>query len=110
MAAQIVADVKHVEPLKSASDWWEFVASGPGSRQGLNRMLGRPVKQHWKEEDWRTEVAKLRIQLKLEFEAEGSPWCDAQNTQNQLCEYAKYERVRLGEGRPKRKYVFQLLS
>lgn len=110
MAAQIVADTKHVEPLKSALDWWEFAASGPGSRQGLNRLLGRPVKQNWKEEDWRNELVKLRERLKPEFEAEGIPWCDAQNTQNQLCETAKFERTRLGEGRPKRKYVVQLLS
>ena len=108
LAAQIVADVKHLEPLKSATDWWDFAASGPGSRRGLNRLLGRPVKAPWREEDWRVELAKLRAQLKPEFEAEGLIVPDAQNFQNQLCEISKYEKTRLGEGHPKRKYVAQV--
>ena len=33
MAAQIVADVKYVEPLRSARDWMTFAASGPGKRR-----------------------------------------------------------------------------
>ena len=61
MAAQIVADMKHVAPLNDAPDWWSFAASGPGSRRGLNRVLGR--------------------------------------------ELDKYERVRLGEGKPKRRFM-----
>src|SRR5262249_11706029 len=40
-AGQIIADVKFVEPLKSAGDWWTFAPPGPGSMRGLNRVLGR---------------------------------------------------------------------
>ncbi len=45
MSAQIIADLKYVEPLRSANDWVTFAAPGPGSMRGLNRVLGRPVKQ-----------------------------------------------------------------
>lgn len=113
LAAQVIADVKFVEPLKSASDWWDFAASGPGSARGLNRVLGRPVKAPWKEEEWRQELIKLRKQIDPEIAALGFPRLSAQNLQNVSCEFDKYERVRLGEGRPKRRYVAkrpQLLS
>jgi hypothetical protein len=31
MAAQIIADPKYVEQLRSANDWWTLAAPGPGS-------------------------------------------------------------------------------
>lgn len=105
MAAQVIADAKRVGVLRRAPDWFEFAASGPGSRRGLNRVLGRDVNANWKEEGWRHALADLRKYLVLEFNFANIPWCDAQNTQNQLCEFDKYERVRLGEGRPKQKYM-----
>lgn len=112
MAAQIVADVKFIEPLKSASDWWDFAASGPGSKRGLNRLLGRPVKAPWKEQDWREELKKLRAIVDPEIEALGLPRLSASDAQNVCCEISKYEKARLGEGRPKQRYVarIQLLS
>lgn len=104
MAAQVIADAKHVGMLRHTADWWEFAASGPGSRRGLNRVLGRAVDSTWDERHWRDELGKLRSLLVHAFVEGGLPWCDAQNTQNQLCEFDKYERARLGEGRPKQKY------
>lgn len=113
LGAQIIADTKHVEPLKSASDWWTFAASGPGSQRGLNRYLGRPVNSPWKEQDWRSELARLQAAITPELEALGLPKLDGQNVNNCCCEFDKYERARLGEGRPKQRYVAkmpQLLS
>ncbi len=56
IAAQVVADMKYVPPLSEASDWWTFAASGPGSRAGLNRVLGRSVDEKWSEAQWRRET------------------------------------------------------
>jgi alpha-glutamyl/putrescinyl thymine pyrophosphorylase clade 1 len=60
MPAQIIADLKYVAPLSAASDWMTFAASGPGSRRGLNRVLGRPVDAPWSESGWRREFDRLR--------------------------------------------------
>lgn len=107
MAAQVVADLKYTEPLKSASDWRTFAASGPGSRRGLNRVLGRWVGSPWAEDDWRTELSRLHVKLGdmgALLETPDDTPIHAQDLQNCLCEFDKYERVRLGEGKPRAKY------
>ena len=105
MAAQVVADVKYAQ-LKNARDWSTFVAPGPGSKRGLNRVLGRPVDAPWRDDDtWRAAFRKLHEQIKPELERIGLGDLHAQDLQNCLCEMDKYERARLGEGKPKRRFV-----
>ena len=104
MAAQIVADVKYVEPLLSATDWETFAASGPGSRRGLNRVVGHDVKAPWTEDDWRLTLARLRAETAPRFTVTGMQVPHAQDLQNCLCEFDKYERVRLGEGQPRSRF------
>lgn len=106
MAAQVVADLKYVSPLDWASDWVTFAASGPGSRRGLNRVLGRPVKSPWTEEDWRERLYDLHLLIDNRELIRGllDHVFHAQDLQNCLCEFDKYERVRLGEGRPRALY------
>ena len=105
MAAQVVADIKYVEPLRNARDWATFAAPGPGSRRGLNRVLGRPKDAPWRDDDtWRVAFRKLREELAPELEHIGLNDLHATDLQNCLCEFDKYERVRLAEGTPKRRY------
>lgn len=104
MAAQVVADVKYVDPnLLAAADWHTFAASGPGSRRGLNRVLGYPVNQSWREEDWRMALGRAREELNDNLRWDQP--LHAQDVQNCMCEYDKMERVRLGEGRPKQRFA-----
>jgi hypothetical protein len=60
LAGQVVADVKYIEPLKSAPDWHTWATSGPGSRRGLNRLLGRDKNTPWDEADWRRTLRQLQ--------------------------------------------------
>lgn len=101
LSAQVVADVKYTEPLLSAVDWQAFAASGPGSRKGLNRILGRPPASPWREDEWRLALARLREAILPRFIELGWEEPHGQDVQNMLCEFDKMERVRLGEGRPK---------
>jgi alpha-glutamyl/putrescinyl thymine pyrophosphorylase clade 1 len=105
MAAQVVADMKYVAPLRSARDWMTFAASGPGSKRGLNRVLGRPVDAAWREDDWRAAIRRLHEAVAPELERIGIERLHAQDLQNCLCEVDKFERVRLNEGKPKRRFV-----
>src|SRR5262249_5356968 len=104
MPAQIIADLKYVAPLSAASDWATFAASGPGSRPGLNRVLGRPVHAPWTESGWRKEFDWLRTAIAPDLERIGLGDLHAQDLRNCLCELDKYERVRLGEGKPRRRF------
>lgn len=101
-AAQVVADMKYVAPLSKATDWAEWAAPGPGSRRGLNRVCLRYIDTPWKDADWLATLQRLRKAVKSlmpKFELH------AQDLQNCLCEFDKYERARLGEGKPKQLYV-----
>ena len=105
MAAQIVADMKYVEPLRRANDWMTFAASGPGSKRGLNRVLGRPVQTRWDEHDWRVRLRELQMDITPELQRIDLGDLHAQDLQNCLCELDKYLRAQLGEGHPKRRFT-----
>lgn len=103
LAAQIVADLKYTPVLEQAEDWHTFAASGPGSRRGLNRVLDRdPNHPYGSEANWRRHLGELREKLLRLLPPELQ--LHAQDVQNCLCEFDKYERARLGEGRPKQLY------
>lgn len=104
IAGQVVADIKYTPLFKDSPDWEIFAASGPGSKRGLNRVLRREVNTPWKEDVWRAVHDDLWCKIAPRVIAAGMPRLHAQDLQNCLCEFDKYERVRLGEGRPKSTY------
>ena len=104
MTAQVIADLKYHRPLLNASDWHTFAASGPGSRRGLNYVLGRDRKSAWREDDFRMALLRLRDQLLPRFKANQMPEPHAQDVQNLLCEYSKYHRACFEDKRPKQNF------
>jgi len=96
LVGQIIADVKYVLPLRVASDWRSFALSGPGSRRGLNRVLGYALNAPWREDEWKEQLRLLHQRIDHNMHA--------QDLQNCLCEFDKYMRARLGEGAPKQRY------
>lgn len=100
MSAQVVADMKYVLPLKKAKDWDTFAAPGPGSKRGLNRVMDKPIDAPWGNR-WHPTLLELKVEIdKLVAERE-LPKLHAQDLQNCLCEFDKFERVRLGQGTPR---------
>lgn len=96
IVGQVVADLKYVYPLRGAADWHSFAMSGPGSRRGLNRVLGRDKNAPWKEVEWKAALAGLHKSV--------TTIMHAQDLQNCLCEFDKYMRAKTGEGSPKQHY------
>jgi hypothetical protein len=64
-AAQVIADIKHAAPYRSAPDWWSFVAPGPGSIKGLNRILGKPINEQWDEDAFAEVVHTVHDQIRV---------------------------------------------
>jgi hypothetical protein len=104
IGGQIVSDVKFAGPLKKATDWWTFASSGPGSRRGLNRVLGQPAAAPWREENWLAELNLLQTKIDPQARAAGMPRISASDLQNCCCEFDKMCRAKYGEGRPKQLY------
>lgn len=104
MAAQVVCDLSYVAPLNSAEDWDTWAASGPGSRRGLNRVMGYEVNNPWNEATWLLNLQTLKASIDPLVSKSGMPFVHARDLQNCLCEFDKSERARLGEGRPKSRY------
>jgi hypothetical protein len=104
MAGQIVCDTKYTRLLDQAPDWWDWACSGPGSRRGLNRVLNRPVNQAWEEWEWFAHMTRLYSQISGMIHTAGMPPLHAQDLQNCLCEFDKYERVRRRQGKPRSRY------
>jgi hypothetical protein len=105
MAGQIIADLKYVPPLRSATDWWTWACPGPGSERGLNRVLGRRVEASWTDWEWRQRLRELHQEMRPLVKAARLPALHAQDLQSCLCEWDKFERVRLGQGNPRAKYA-----
>lgn len=109
MAAQVVADVKNSpkQSLATASDWWVWAAPGPGSIRGLARVVNGDKDAKVPNKLFLPLLFELRKEVNRWVEPKGwTPFC-AQDIQNCLCEFDKYERVRLGEGTPRQKYPGQ---
>lgn len=101
MAAQVLADLKYADPVKWP-DFHTFAASGPGSKRGLNRVMGRAATKNYNEARFKEDLLLLRTATN-KLLGWRTP-ITAQDIQNCLCEFDKYERVRLGEGVPKQIY------
>jgi hypothetical protein len=96
-AGQIVADLKYAQ-LKDAQDWWTFAVSGPGSRRGLDRAMGRAPRKYWAESAWYPEFSRLYATMKEPIHAATGLTLHAADFQSCLCEYDKYCRLLNGEG------------
>jgi hypothetical protein len=106
---QIITDLRysHHLPKDRTADWTTFLLAGPGTKRGLNRLLGYSLERSWQGSASAQAVRDLRSTLA------GVPtlsWAvpvfdDLNNLANCLCEFDKYCRVRLGEGSPRARYV-----
>jgi hypothetical protein len=99
MAAQLVADLKYLPFMHNVEDWWIWAAPGPGSMKGLNLVMNRPIDQPWGQALWLTTLQELNRIENDALKDLGPFHC--QDTQNHCCEFSKYEKARLGIGRPR---------
>src|ERR1700733_1524819 len=104
MAAQVVADVKFQTCWKEAKDWWTFAAPGPGSLRGMSRVEFGDLGTKYADLAWNESLQELQRQIDPLVKKAGMLRISAQDLQNCLCEWDKYERTRLGEGKPRSKY------
>ena len=102
MAGQMVADLRW-----GLSGTWadrnDWAPLGPGSRRGMNRILGRSTDSPLSQEEFVDLLNRLRSEANGRVGSVADRM-EAIDWQNCLCETDKYLRTLLGEGRPKQGY------
>lgn len=103
IAGQVVADLRW-----GMNGTWEdkllWAPIGPGSRRGMNRMLGKPIDTPMNQKQFNNYLAAYIVDVKKRLPTEITHDLEAIDYQNTLCEVDKYIRTLLEEGTPKQKY------
>jgi len=90
--------------LNSAKDIKTWANAGPGAMRGLNRIFGRDLDWKSSKHNWNEDMLglfKCRNQYLPDDIAEA---IEMREIEHSLCEFDKYERVRLGQGTPRGRY------
>ncbi len=85
------------------ADWDTWTPIGPGARRGAARVRGDENAKPLSESESGFVIDHLGYNQELYWPEENG-WLAPHDIQFQLCEFDKYERVRLGQGRPRSKY------
>ena len=110
MAYEVVTDLRHTALLRHAEDIHSWANMGPGAARGLGRVFSDDP-GHWNyNSDKHQELMLAQLSVLLELAHGGKLWpsqwpgWEAREVEHCLCEFDKYERVRLGEGKPKQRF------
>ena len=112
LAYEIVTDLRHTELLQYAPDIMTWANPGPGARRGSQRILGKETRYQKKNGKWKVhkvstgeahEVMKELLNHSSNPQLWPHNWgiWEMRDVEHTLCEFDKYERVRLGHGRPR---------
>jgi hypothetical protein len=107
-AYEAISDIRHTALLDRAPDIMTWANAGPGAMRGLNRVHDRDLFYTRRSHPWHEEMREL-----LKVSQDGMHWpapteawpaLEMREIEHTLCEFDKYERTRLGEGRPRGTY------
>jgi hypothetical protein len=104
MAYQAVVEMRFTRLLRNAADVGSWAAAGPGTRRGLNRVHGRPVKFSLHQAQALREMREIYRRLREEAPEIAIDFSDVPNI---LCETDKWLRTKNGEGTPRNRYTGQ---
>lgn len=100
LSYQATVDMRFTHLLSRAPDRDIWAAAGPGTMRGLNRLwdlkLDKKVSQG--------VALEMMRGLRKKLDADCQVYMDFSDIPNICCEFDKYERVRLGQGKPRSLY------
>jgi hypothetical protein len=108
MAYEVVTDLRHTYLLDTALDIETWANPGPGCIRGLYRLSGLHLSGKGnsdclrRPDDWQTQMQNLLVTVRTCHP--NMPHFEMREIEHSLCEWDKYERGRLEDGRMKRRY------
>ncbi len=107
MAYEVVTDLRHTKYLGNARDIYTWANPGPGAKRGLNRINGRELtwSPNREPDRWNREMKDL-LDRSPGYLQGHIDVLEMRDIEHCLCEFDKYERVRLGQGKPRAKYKY----
>jgi hypothetical protein len=104
LSYEVATDMRHTRYLRNASDIYTWANAGPGAIRGLNRIHGRWLDEKPKAEQTLEEMQALLDISQEELAGSHVAPLEMRDIEHSLCEMDKYQRVKLGQGRPRAKY------
>lgn len=101
---EFVTDLRHTCLLRDAADVETWANPGPGAMRGLNRLYGRPLDSKQKKHLFICEMRDVLLKAHEGMWPSYWPRWEMREVEHTLCEFDKYERARLGQGRPRGVY------
>lgn len=103
IAYEVACDLRYCPGwLDEAKDTLLWANPGPGARRGLNRLAGRELDTRLTVKQCVREMQSLLVQVTPNWKFD--PGLELREIEHSLCEFDKYERVRLGQGKPRQKF------
>ena len=104
LAYEIVSDLRHTKYLRDAPDIMTWANAGPGALRGLTRLWGYQPKTRQisgyafpKKNALEAMQTLLATSQEARWKLHTPPW-EMREVEHHLCEFDKYERIRLGQG------------
>ena len=108
LAYELATDLRHTYIGACAKDINKWANAGPGAMRGLNRIYGRNLDYTSKRHDWCEEMRDLlNYSVYPGVMRDLKEVMELRDIEHSLCEFDKYERVRLGQGAPRSKYTYK---
>ena len=105
MAYEVVTDLNYTPVLHNPVDKRTWANAGPGAIRGLNRLYDRPLKKGLKPEKCNKEMHFLLQAGEDYLTDEILNHIDMRTIEHSLCEWDKYQRVLLDQGKPRGRFV-----
>ena len=106
MSYEVVSDLNYTSVLDKATDRFSWANAGPGAMRGINRIHGYDLKKMHSQERANKFMQDILNEKHKYVDLDiVNPYdVDMRCIEHSLCEWDKYERVRLGQGKPRSKF------
>lgn len=105
IAYEVITDLRWTRYLCNASDIMTWANPGPGAMRGINRITGLDVYSKGYDRDDYIRYMRDLLGVASDYLPSWMPVMEMRDIEHSLCEFDKYDRARLGHGKPRNKFV-----